>query len=312
MTRGRSHKLRYRTNRDISFEGYLIKKSDVHMSWNATYFVLEEDTITFYETREDFISNTKLIGRSQLQTIEDEYIGKDNGLCLVAEGNRYYHLSSRTAFEKEQWKRAIIIAVSKAPEDYATNFWSVAGPQWPPTTLLHPLNPMCRPLAKVSTTTGQLYEGEVLRVQRGESILQVFHPNATICNVQVCRSVSMWPAGVPTEASIQAAYMDLIAKSKNFLYIENPFFVSGMDGNGIERNRILQAFVECIELAVHRDERFRVYLVIPLLPAFEGNIRSHELTNLHAVMHWQFATICSGRYSLFKALKGVTDHPETT
>ncbi|KAI9910263.1 hypothetical protein PsorP6_010781 [Peronosclerospora sorghi] len=116
MTRGRSHTLRYRTNRDISFEGYLSKKSDVLASWKAMYCVLEEDTITFYETREDFISNTKLMGRSQLQAIEDEDIGKPNGFCLVAEGNRYYHLSSRTAFEKEQWKRAIIIAISKAPE----------------------------------------------------------------------------------------------------------------------------------------------------------------------------------------------------
>ncbi|KAI9906878.1 hypothetical protein PsorP6_003705 [Peronosclerospora sorghi] len=113
---------------------------------------------------------------------------------------------------------------------------------------------MRRPLANVPTTTGQLDEGEVLRAQRGESILQVFHPNVTICNVQVCRSVSMWSAGVPTEASIQAAYMDLISKSKHFLYIENQFFVSGMDGNGIVRNRILQALVDRNERAVQRDE----------------------------------------------------------
>ncbi|KAI9895218.1 hypothetical protein PsorP6_018347 [Peronosclerospora sorghi] len=65
-----------------------------------------------------------------------------------------------------------------------------------------------------------------------------------------------------------------------------------MDGNGIVRNRILQALVDRIERAVQRDE---------------SNIRSHKITNLHAVMHWQFATICRGRYSLFKALKGVTD-----
>ncbi|KAF1775591.1 Phospholipase D-like domain [Phytophthora cactorum] len=157
---------------------------------------------------------------------------------------------------------------------------------------------------------GPLDDGEVLRAQRGESILQVFHPSANICNVQVCRSVSMWSAGVPTEASIQAAYMDVIANSKHFLYIENQFFISGMDGNGIVRNRILQALVDRIERAVQRDEKFRVYVVMPLLPAFEGNIRSHEITNLHAVMHWQFATICRGRYSLFEALKGVTNHPE--
>ncbi|RMX70359.1 hypothetical protein DD238_000225 [Peronospora effusa] len=187
---------------------------------------------------------------------------------------------------------------------------AATGPEWPPTTSLHPLNPLRPLLTSAPTTTDQLDDGEVLRAQRGESILQVFHPNANMCNVQVCRSVSMWSAGVPTEASIQAAYMDVIAKSKHYLYIENQFFISGMDGNGIVRNRILQALVNRIERAVQRDEKFRVYVVMPLLPAFEGNVRSHELTNLHAVMHWQFATICRGRYSLFEALKGVTNYPE--
>ncbi|CEG46037.1 Phospholipase D, Pi-PXTM-PLD [Plasmopara halstedii] len=185
---------------------------------------------------------------------------------------------------------------------------TATGPQWPPP--LHPLKPVRPPLTSASTNACPLDDGEVLRAQRGESILQVFHPGASICNVQVCRSVSMWSAGVPTEASIQAAYMDLIANSEHFLYIENQFFISGMDGNGIVRNRILQALVDRIERAVQRDEKFRVYVVMPLLPAFEGNIRSHELTNLHAVMHWQFATICRGRYSLFEALKGVTTNPE--
>ncbi|KAI9911757.1 hypothetical protein PsorP6_009436 [Peronosclerospora sorghi] len=68
-----------------------------------------------------------------------------------------------------------------------------------------------------------------------------------------------------------------------------------MDYNGIVRNRILQALVDRIERAMQRDE---------------SNIRSHDLTNIHEVMHGQFATICRGLYCLFKALKGVTDHPE--
>lgn len=155
-----------------------------------------------------------------------------------------------------------------------------------------------------------LGDTEILRAQRGESILQVFHPNAKICNVQVCRSVSMWSAGVPTEASIQEAYIDIITKAKHFLYIENQFFISGVNGNGVVSNRILQALVDRIERAVSANEVFRVYVVMPLLPAFEGNIRSEELTNLHAVMHWQFATISRGRHSLFAALRDVTPNPE--
>ncbi|CEG35488.1 cmgc mapk protein kinase [Plasmopara halstedii] len=116
IARGRSNTIRYRTDRDIAFEGYLSKKSDVLMSWKATYCVLEEDTLAFYETREDFISNSKLIGRIQLQAIEDEEMGKPNGFCVTAEGGHVSHMSSRTAFEKEQWKRAISIAISKVPE----------------------------------------------------------------------------------------------------------------------------------------------------------------------------------------------------
>lgn len=167
-----------------------------------------------------------------------------------------------------------------------------------------------QPLSLEPPSNDQLGDTEVLRAQRGESILQVFHPNAKMCNIQVVRSVSMWSAGVPTEASVQAAYINLITNAKHYLYIENQFFISGMDGNGIVSNRILQALTDRIELAVQNNENFRVYVVMPLLPAFEGNIRSQELTNLHAVMHWQFASICRGRYSLFSALKDVTDEPE--
>lgn len=155
-----------------------------------------------------------------------------------------------------------------------------------------------------------LSESEILRAQRGESILRVFHPNAQMCNIQVCRSVSMWSAGVPTEKSIQQAYIDTITKAKHYLYIENQFFISGMASNGIVSNRILQALADRIERAVVEKQVFRVYVVMPLLPAFEGNIRSEELTNLHAVMHWQFATICRGRHSLFAALEKVTSTPE--
>ncbi|RLN48372.1 hypothetical protein BBJ28_00023246 [Nothophytophthora sp. Chile5] len=116
VERGRSHTIRYRTDRDISFEGYLSKKSEVLLSWKATYCVLEEDTLAYYETREDFISNTKLIGRIQLQAVEDDDVGKVNGFRVITEGHHINHLSSRTVFEKEQWKRAINIAISKAPE----------------------------------------------------------------------------------------------------------------------------------------------------------------------------------------------------
>jgi phospholipase D1/2 len=150
-----------------------------------------------------------------------------------------------------------------------------------------------------------------LRDQRCRSMVQVLHPNSNICSIQVCRSVSMWSAGVPTETSIHEAYIDIIAKAQHYVYIENQFFVSGLHSNGVVSNRILQALVHRIQRAVENNEVFRVYVVMPLLPAFEGNIRSEELTNLHAVMHWQFSSISRGGHSLFEALRKFTDRPDS-
>lgn len=110
IVRGRSHTIRYRTERSISFEGYLNKKSDLLPHWKVTYCVLEEDTLAYYESREDFISNSKLMGRVHLQAVQDDDSGKPNGFLIMTEGHHINHLSSRTAFEKEQWKRAITVS----------------------------------------------------------------------------------------------------------------------------------------------------------------------------------------------------------
>ena len=41
---------------------------------------------------------------------------------------------------------------------------------------------------------------------------------------------------------------------------------------------------------------FRVYVVMPLLPGFEGEVGSPSGTALHAITHWNYASIC--RYVL--------------
>ena len=47
---------------------------------------------------------------------------------------------------------------------------------------------------------------------------------------QVVRSVGRWSAGTKTESSTHQAYCDLIQDSKHFIYIENQFFCSGLEG----------------------------------------------------------------------------------
>lgn len=67
------------------------------------------------------------------------------------------------------------------------------------------------------------------------------------------------------------AYLQLITEAKEFIYIENQFFISCSAGNPIE-NQISHALVTRIKLAAANKEKFKVVVFIPLLPGFEGEI----------------------------------------
>lgn len=76
------------------------------------------------------------------------------------------------------------------------------------------------------------------------------------------------------EKSIYDAYITLIAYSEHFIYIENQFFISNAGGltneDNIVENRIAEALVLRISKAHEAKEKFRVIIVLPLLPGFEG------------------------------------------
>lgn len=81
------------------------------------------------------------------------------------------------------------------------------------------------------------------------------------------------------EHSIYNAYMECIAHSKHYIYIENQFFISTTQDDKLLRNKIAQALVERIRRAHDKGEKFRVYVVIPLVPAFEGDLASSEASS---------------------------------
>lgn len=56
-------------------------------------------------------------------------------------------------------------------------------------------------------------------------------------------------------------------------------------------NRIVDALYQRIILAHERSECFRVMVIMPLLPAFEGAVSSKDSSSLRAVMHWQVTTV---------------------
>ncbi|KAK2717720.1 hypothetical protein QYM36_006488, partial [Artemia franciscana] len=126
---------------------------------------------------------------------------------------------------------------------------------------------------------------------------------------QVIRSASHWSAGVGTEDSIHQAYCSAIRDSKHYIYIENQFFVSLATEDNDVFNKISQTLLERI-LRAHREGcRFRVYVVMPLLPGFEGEIKQNRGTALLAVCHWNYSSICRGPKSLMGKLREANIDP---
>ncbi|OQR91421.1 phospholipase-like D [Achlya hypogyna] len=134
-------------------------------------------------------------------------------------------------------------------------------------------------------------------------------PYSAACHCQVVRSMSPWSGGIKTEHSIQNAYIAIIEAAKHFLYIENQFFVSGFEGDVSVSNRVLEALYQRIVRAHEAKETFRVVVVLPLMPAFEGAVTSKDSSSLRAVMHWQYTTICRGGNSLLERLKAKMPDP---
>ncbi|KAK9136795.1 hypothetical protein Sjap_007389 [Stephania japonica] len=125
----------------------------------------------------------------------------------------------------------------------------------------------------------------------------------TPCRCQVIRSVGQWSAGTgQTEESIHNAYCSLIEKAEYFIYIENQFFISGLSGDEIIRNRVLEALYRRITRAYKEQKVFRVIIVIPLLPGFQGGLDDGGAASVRAIMHWQYRTICRGQYSILHNL----------
>lgn len=128
-------------------------------------------------------------------------------------------------------------------------------------------------------------------------------------DIQVLRSLSNWSGLInQTEDSIQMAYLSLIANSKHYIYIENQFFVSMIDSNDV-LNEICKVICNRVIRAHKEKEPFRVYIMIPLMPGFEGNVGAPGGSALQAVLHWTYMSLSRGPNSLFERLKPHVPNP---
>ncbi|XP_069042815.1 phospholipase D2 [Lepisosteus oculatus] len=126
-------------------------------------------------------------------------------------------------------------------------------------------------------------------------------PQTRSARVQILRSVDRWSAGT-CECSIHRAYIDTIESSEHYVYIENQFFISCSDEKSVF-NRIGDALVDRILRAHSEQKVFRVYIVVPLLPGFEGDISSGGGTSMQAILHFTYRTMCRGEFSILGRLK---------
>ncbi|XP_030629156.1 phospholipase D1a [Chanos chanos] len=132
-------------------------------------------------------------------------------------------------------------------------------------------------------------------------------PDCVHAKVQILRSSADWSAGIKYhEESIHNAYIQVIAKSKHFIYIENQFFISCCDNRQVY-NKIGDALIERIIRAHKENKKFRVYVVTPLLPGFEGDITTGGGNAIQAVMHFNYRTMNRGEHSIISQLKKEMD-----
>ncbi|KAH8696724.1 hypothetical protein BGW36DRAFT_428716 [Talaromyces proteolyticus] len=120
---------------------------------------------------------------------------------------------------------------------------------------------------------------------------------------QVVRSCSKWSAGIPTEHSIQDAYIAAIRNSQHFVYIENQFFITATgDEQKPVQNKIGAAIVERVLRAARAGQKYKIIVVIPAVPGFAGDLRDDSSLGTRAIMEFQYNSINRGGHSIMELI----------
>jgi phospholipase D1/2 len=126
---------------------------------------------------------------------------------------------------------------------------------------------------------------------------------ASVMQCQIVRSCTKWSAGIPTEHSIQDAYISAIENSQHFAYIENQFFITATgDKQHPVYNQIGKALVDRILRAARAGDKYKVIVVIPSVPGFAGNLRDESALGTRAIMEFQYNSINRGGHSIMELI----------
>jgi len=126
------------------------------------------------------------------------------------------------------------------------------------------------------------------------------------CTVQLLRTCSDWSYG-SSEASVAEAYKQLITAAKSYVYIENQFFLTSTHRDSAQnkvQNKIGQVLVDRILQAAQQGAEFRVYIMLPACPGFEGrDLKCADAYNIRFIMNMQYESICRGANSVIETLR---------
>ncbi|OTA00445.1 phospholipase [Trichoderma parareesei] len=123
------------------------------------------------------------------------------------------------------------------------------------------------------------------------------------CIAKLESSCCPWSSGHPTEHSIANAYVGAITNAKHFVYIENQFFITATsDEQRPVSNKIGAAIVDRIVRAYEEGQPFKVWVVMPSVPAFAGDLKSKEALGTRAIMEFQYNSISRGGHSIIQKL----------
>ncbi|KAF1967898.1 phospholipase D/nuclease [Bimuria novae-zelandiae CBS 107.79] len=127
---------------------------------------------------------------------------------------------------------------------------------------------------------------------------------------QITRSSAKWSHNISTEHSIQNAYCEVIKNSKHFVYIENQFFITAT-GNEQKpvKNQVGAAIVERIVRAARNGEKYKMFVIMPSVPAFAGDLKSDDALGTRAIMEFQYNSINRGGHSIYEEISKAGFNP---
>ncbi|CAH2244300.1 jg2602 [Pararge aegeria aegeria] len=250
------------------------------------------------------------ITKKALEDIEGNsklWIGKDYVNFIVKDFNNldlpFVDLVDRNTTPRMPWHDIGVVVQGAAARDVARHFIQ----RW---------NAIKLEKARQNVNYPYLLPKTYTDIKPLQDLEQLLSFDMITASCQVLRSVSCWSCGFldpdTVEQSIHEAYVDTINRAQHYVYIENQFFITLSRTSQTVRNQIGEALFNRIMRAHRAKETFRVFVVMPLLPGFEGEVGAPSGTSLHAVTHWNYQSICRSREAILTRLyeAGLADPAE--